>query len=181
MIPIDKVRPESRSAAQGASAIVRELADSIREKGVLEPLLVRYVPREDTYYIISGERRYHASTRSRPARASLHRENRRRRGNPGTCADRKSSAQRPDRRSKKPTACSAWPIISITRTTTSRRKSDAPARRSPKPFAARDSRTGAQGMRREGNRLQIAACFRLRGSPMRKRCAKWFIASRRVD
>ena len=34
---------------------------SIREKGVLEPLLVRYIPREDTYYIISGERRYHAS------------------------------------------------------------------------------------------------------------------------
>ena len=31
------------------------------EKGVLEPLLVRYIPREDTYYIISGERRYHAS------------------------------------------------------------------------------------------------------------------------
>jgi ParB family transcriptional regulator, chromosome partitioning protein len=28
---------------------------------VLEPLLVRYVPREDMYYIISGERRYHAS------------------------------------------------------------------------------------------------------------------------
>ena len=28
---------------------------------MLEPLLVRYVPREDTYYIISGERRYHAS------------------------------------------------------------------------------------------------------------------------
>jgi len=28
---------------------------------VLEPLLVRFVPREDCYYIISGERRYHAS------------------------------------------------------------------------------------------------------------------------
>jgi len=28
---------------------------------VLEPLLVRFVPREDSYYIISGERRYHAS------------------------------------------------------------------------------------------------------------------------
>ena len=28
---------------------------------MLEPLLVRYIPREDTYYIISGERRYHAS------------------------------------------------------------------------------------------------------------------------
>ncbi len=28
---------------------------------MLEPLLVRFMPREDTYYIISGERRYHAS------------------------------------------------------------------------------------------------------------------------
>jgi ParB family chromosome partitioning protein len=37
------------------------LTDSIREKGVLEPLLVRFVPREDCYYIISGERRYHAA------------------------------------------------------------------------------------------------------------------------
>ena len=31
------------------------------QKGVLEPLLVRFIPHEDTYYIISGERRYHAS------------------------------------------------------------------------------------------------------------------------
>ena len=28
---------------------------------MLEPLLVRFMPREDCYYIISGERRYHAS------------------------------------------------------------------------------------------------------------------------
>src|ERR1700749_968877 len=40
---------------------LRELTDSIREKGVLEPLLVRFVAHEDCYYIISGERRYHAS------------------------------------------------------------------------------------------------------------------------
>ena len=26
-----------------------------------QPLVVRYMPREDIYYIISGERRYHAS------------------------------------------------------------------------------------------------------------------------
>ncbi len=29
---------------------------------MLEPLLVRFVPRDDIYYIISGERRYHAAT-----------------------------------------------------------------------------------------------------------------------
>ncbi|MFZ0970329.1 MAG: ParB/RepB/Spo0J family partition protein, partial [Candidatus Acidiferrales bacterium] len=60
MIPLDKVRPNPDQPRKNIGD-VRELADSIREKGVLEPLLVRYVPREDTYYIISGERRYHAS------------------------------------------------------------------------------------------------------------------------
>jgi ParB family transcriptional regulator, chromosome partitioning protein len=60
MIPIDKIRPNPDQPRKNIGD-VRELADSIREKGVLEPLLVRYVPHEDTYYIISGERRYHAS------------------------------------------------------------------------------------------------------------------------
>jgi ParB family chromosome partitioning protein len=40
---------------------LRELTDSIKEKGVLEPLLVRFMSRDDCYHIISGERRYHAS------------------------------------------------------------------------------------------------------------------------
>jgi len=60
MIPIDKIRPNPDQPRKTIGD-VRELSDSIREKGVLEPLLVRYVPHEDTYYIISGERRYHAS------------------------------------------------------------------------------------------------------------------------
>jgi ParB family chromosome partitioning protein len=60
MIPIDKIRPNPDQPRKNIGD-VRELADSIRQKGVLEPLLVRYVPREDSYYIISGERRYHAS------------------------------------------------------------------------------------------------------------------------
>ncbi len=38
-----------------------ELIESIKQKGVLEPLLVRYFPRDDEYHIISGERRYHSS------------------------------------------------------------------------------------------------------------------------
>ena len=60
MIPIDKIRPNPDQPRK-LIGDVRELSDSIRQKGVLEPLLVRYMPREDTYYIISGERRYHAS------------------------------------------------------------------------------------------------------------------------
>ncbi|HVB85776.1 MAG TPA: ParB/RepB/Spo0J family partition protein [Candidatus Dormibacteraeota bacterium] len=60
MIPIDKIRPNPDQPRKHIGD-VSELSNSIREKGVLEPLLVRYVPREDMYYIISGERRYHAS------------------------------------------------------------------------------------------------------------------------
>jgi ParB family transcriptional regulator, chromosome partitioning protein len=60
MIPVDQIRPNPEQPRK-AIGDLRELTDSIREKGVLEPLLVRFVPREDCYYIISGERRYHAS------------------------------------------------------------------------------------------------------------------------
>jgi ParB family chromosome partitioning protein len=60
MLPVEKVRPNPEQPRKVLGDI-HELAESIREKGVLEPLLVRYVAREDVYYIISGERRYHAS------------------------------------------------------------------------------------------------------------------------
>src|SRR5271154_7118777 len=60
MIPVEKVRPNPDQPRK-ALGDLHELTDSIKEKGVLEPLLVRFMPREDVYYIISGERRYHAS------------------------------------------------------------------------------------------------------------------------
>ena len=60
MIPVDQIRPNPDQPRK-ALGDLRELSDSIREKGVLEPLLVRFIPREDCFYIISGERRYHAS------------------------------------------------------------------------------------------------------------------------
>jgi ParB family transcriptional regulator, chromosome partitioning protein len=60
MLPIESVRPDPEQPRKTLGD-VGELAESIREKGVLEPLLVRYVAREDVYYIISGERRYHAA------------------------------------------------------------------------------------------------------------------------
>ncbi len=60
MIPADKIRPNPEQPRKSLGDL-RELTDSIKEKGVLEPLLVRFVPREDAYYIISGERRYHAA------------------------------------------------------------------------------------------------------------------------
>src|SRR5499433_3471867 len=60
MIRMDQIRPNPEQPRK-ALGDLRELTESIREKGVLEPLLVRFMPREDCYYIISGERRYHAS------------------------------------------------------------------------------------------------------------------------
>jgi ParB family chromosome partitioning protein len=60
MIPVEQIRPNPEQPRK-ALGDLRELSDSIRQKGVLEPLLVRFVPREDCYYIISGERRYHAA------------------------------------------------------------------------------------------------------------------------
>ena len=60
MLPVEQIRPNPEQPRK-ALGDLRELADSIRQKGVLEPLLVRFVPREDCYYIISGERRYHAA------------------------------------------------------------------------------------------------------------------------
>lgn len=60
MIPVDKIRPNPDQPRK-IFGDLRELTESIKEKGVLEPLLVRFMPRDDSYHIISGERRYHAS------------------------------------------------------------------------------------------------------------------------
>ena len=60
MIPVEQIRPNPDQPRK-AIGDLRDLTDSVREKGVLEPLLVRFVAREDCYYIISGERRYHAA------------------------------------------------------------------------------------------------------------------------
>ena len=60
MIPVEQIRPNPEQPRK-ALGDLRELSESIRQKGVLEPLLVRFIPREDCYYIISGERRYHAA------------------------------------------------------------------------------------------------------------------------
>ena len=60
MIPLDKIRPNPDQPRKTFGDL-RELTDSIKEKGVLEPLLVRFISRDDSYHIISGERRYHAS------------------------------------------------------------------------------------------------------------------------
>lgn len=60
MIRLDQIRPNPEQPRK-ALGDLGELTDSVRAKGVLEPLLVRFVPTEGYFYIISGERRYHAA------------------------------------------------------------------------------------------------------------------------
>ena len=60
MLPLEKVQPNPEQPRKTLGDL-RELTESIREKGVLEPLLVRFNPRENLYFIISGERRFHAA------------------------------------------------------------------------------------------------------------------------
>ena len=60
MIPLEEIQP---NAGQPRKEIgdLQGLTDSVREKGVLEPLLVRFMPESGKYMIISGERRYLAA------------------------------------------------------------------------------------------------------------------------
>lgn len=60
MIPLERIRPNPDQPRREMGDL-RELTQSIREKGVLEPLLVRHDAPDDMYTIISGERRYHAA------------------------------------------------------------------------------------------------------------------------
>ena len=60
MIRLDQIRPNPEQPRK-ALGDLGELTDSVRAKGVLEPLLVRFVPAEGCFYIIAGERRYHAA------------------------------------------------------------------------------------------------------------------------
>lgn len=59
-IEIEKISPDAEQPRKSFSEdSLKELASSIREKGVLEPILVRRV--DSKYIIISGERRWKAS------------------------------------------------------------------------------------------------------------------------
>lgn len=62
-VPIDRIRPNPdqprRSFTEGA---LQELAASIREKGVIQPLIVRPDPDDaDRFQIVAGERRWRAA------------------------------------------------------------------------------------------------------------------------
>lgn len=60
LIPIEKLMPNAQQPRKDHGDL-RGLTESVREKGVLEPLLVRHLPELGKYLIISGERRFHAA------------------------------------------------------------------------------------------------------------------------
>ncbi|HEX6176996.1 MAG TPA: ParB/RepB/Spo0J family partition protein, partial [Thermoanaerobaculia bacterium] len=60
MLPLQFIEPNAEQPRTQLGNI-EELAASVREKGVLEPILVRQIA-PNRYQIISGERRYRAAT-----------------------------------------------------------------------------------------------------------------------
>jgi ParB family chromosome partitioning protein len=60
MIPLDKIDPNPQQA-RSEMGDIKDLMASIKEKGILEPILVR--PKHGRYEIIAGERRFVASKR----------------------------------------------------------------------------------------------------------------------
>lgn len=65
LLAIDRIRPDDdqvrRMNKSESDAEMIELADSIRQFGVMEPLNVRYLPDADIYELIAGERRFTAA------------------------------------------------------------------------------------------------------------------------
>ena len=64
MIRMDKIRVDPNQVRSGKKGPEHEgtqqLANSIRQDGQLQPIVVRYLDAEDVFEVVSGERRYHA-------------------------------------------------------------------------------------------------------------------------
>ncbi len=65
-VPIDQLLPNPFQPRQRVNeAEIEALADSIRENGILQPILVRRSPdKEDAFEIVAGERRWRAAQRA---------------------------------------------------------------------------------------------------------------------
>ena len=66
-LPIAQLRPNPFQPRESFEPeALDELADSIREKGILQPIVVRPVPNQpDEYQIVAGERRWRAAQKAR--------------------------------------------------------------------------------------------------------------------
>ncbi len=61
-VPIDAIRPNPRQPRQRFTPeALQELAASIREHGILQPLIVSRSDRSDEYILVAGERRWRAA------------------------------------------------------------------------------------------------------------------------
>jgi ParB family transcriptional regulator, chromosome partitioning protein len=61
-VPVDKLEPNPQQPRLDfRQDELDSLADSIRQKGVIQPLIVRRKPGRDTYEIVAGERRWRAA------------------------------------------------------------------------------------------------------------------------
>jgi ParB family chromosome partitioning protein len=61
-LPIDKLEPNPQQPRLDfRREDLESLADSIRQKGVIQPLIVRHKPGRDVYEIVAGERRWRAA------------------------------------------------------------------------------------------------------------------------
>jgi len=59
-VPLDRIRPSAMQPRKNFSDdALKELADSIREQGIVQPLIVR--ERNGFFELIAGERRWRAS------------------------------------------------------------------------------------------------------------------------
>ncbi|MEP2782418.1 MAG: ParB/RepB/Spo0J family partition protein [Pseudoruegeria sp.] len=63
LIPVEKIRPNPDQPRRTFSEdALKELSESIREKGIIQPLIVRQDPKDpDMFEIVAGERRWRAA------------------------------------------------------------------------------------------------------------------------
>jgi ParB family chromosome partitioning protein len=62
MLPVERVQPNpNQPRRQFAAEALDQLAQSIRQKGIVQPLIVRAIGAEGQYEIVAGERRWRAA------------------------------------------------------------------------------------------------------------------------
>lgn len=65
VLPIDRIKPGAQNPRKSfSSAELEELASSIREKGLVQPLVVRPLKDGNSFEIVAGERRWRAAQRA---------------------------------------------------------------------------------------------------------------------
>jgi len=63
LVDIDRIKPDPQQVRKKFNnTALNELAESISEKGIIQPLVVEYEDSTDSFKILSGERRYRAAS-----------------------------------------------------------------------------------------------------------------------